>query len=440
MKLIINKMTFMIQNKKQKWTVFFMLLSFSVVSYAQIDTTFTAVKINYQDFLSLVSKNNLGYAAEKFNVDIAQANTEASKVFPDPELIIGVSDNGQRRMQMGYGFSTELSWTMELGGKRKARINVARSTAELTKTLLEDYFRNLRADATLNYLNGLKLKEIFKVQMNSYTILKNIAAVDSIRFKLGSITEIDARQSKLEANSMLNDVFQSEADWKTALLELGAIHGNQKEDTLYLPLGDLTKFDRIFDLNQLIVTAQNNRTDLLAALKNKNVAQNILKLTKANRVLDLGLSFGVENASVVSNVVAPTPSSNTVSAGITIPLKFSNRNKGELQAAEYGLQQADVLYKQTELQVQTQVRKAWFTYLTAQKQVRQFNTGLLTDAKKLLDGKVYSYKRGETTLLDVLNAQRTYNETQLGYQETLFNYAAALVELEKTAGIWDINF
>lgn len=440
MKLIINKMTFMIQNKKQKWTVFFMLLSFSVVSYAQIDTTFTAVKMNYQDFLSLVSKNNLGYAAEKFNVDIAQANTEASKVFPDPELIIGVSDNGQRRMQMGYGFSTELSWTMELGGKRKARINVARSTAELTKTLLEDYFRNLRADATLNYLNGLKLKEIFKVQMNSYTILKNIAAVDSIRFKLGSITEIDARQSKLEANSMLNDVFQSEADWKTALLELGAILGNQKEDTLYLPLGDLTKFDRIFDLNQLIVTAQNNRTDLLAALKNKNVAQNILKLTKANRVLDLGLSFGVENASVVSNVVAPTPSSNTVSAGITIPLKFSNRNKGELQAAEYGLQQADVLYRQTELQVQTQVRKAWFTYLTAQKQVRQFNTGLLTDAKKLLDGKVYSYKRGETTLLDVLNAQHTYNETQLGYQETLFNYAAALVELEKTAGIWDINF
>lgn len=430
----------MIKNIKQKWITFTILLSFSAVSNAQIDTTFTAVKINYPDFLSLVSKNNLGYAAEKYNVDIAQANTEASKVFPDPELAIGASDTGQRRMQMGYGFSTEVSWTLEMGGKRKARIDVAKSTAELTKTLLEDYFRNLRAEATLNYLTALKQKEIFKVQLNSYSILKNIAATDSIRFKLGSIAEIDARQSKLEANSMLNDVYQSEADWKTALLELGTTLGTQKADTLYLPSGDLTKFDRIFDLNELIITAQNNRTDLAAALKNKNVAQNVLKLTKANRVIDLGLSFGVENASVVSNIVAPTPSSNAVSAGISIPLKFSNQNRGELKAAEFGLQQADVLYKQTELQIQNEVRKAWFSYLTAQKQVRQFNTGLLADAKKLLDGKVYSYKRGETTLLELLNAQRTYNETQLSYHETLFNYAAALVEVEKTAGIWDINF
>lgn len=430
----------MIKNIKHKWVFLLLLLNISAVINAQIDTTFTQVKMNYPDFLSLVNKNNLGYAAEKFNMNIAEANVEASKVFPDPELAIGASDNGQGRMQMGYGFSTELSWTLELGGKRKARINVAKSTSELTKALLEDYFRNLRADATLNYLTSLKQKEIFKVQLNSYTILKNIAVADSIRFKLGSITEIDARQSKLEANTMLNEVYQSEADWKTTLLELGTLVGNQKADTLYSPIGDLTKFDRLFDFNELIIFAENNRADLLAALKNKKVSQDILKLAKANRVLDLGLNMGVESASVVTNSVAPTPSSSVVSGGISIPLKFSNRNKGELKAAEYSVQQADVLYKQTELQIQIEVRKAWFNYLTTQKQVRQFNTGLLADAQRLLDGKVYSYKRGETSLLEVLNAQRTYNETQLNYYETLYNYAAALVELEKAAGIWDINF
>lgn len=430
----------MIKNIKKKWVILSILLTVSAVSNAQIDSTFTQIKMNYPDFLSLVNKNNLGYAAEKFNVNIAEANVEASKVFPDPELAIGASDNGQRRMQMGYGFSTELSWTLELGGKRKARINVAKSTSELTKALLEDYFRNLRADATLDYLTGLKQKEIFKVQLNSYTILKTIAIADSIRFKLGSITEIDARQSKLEANTMLNEVYQSEADWKTALLELGTLTGNQKADTLYSPIGDLTQFDRLFDLNELMVSAQNNRADLVAALKNKKVSQDLLKLTKANRVLDLGVNMGVESASVVSNVVAPTPSSNAVSAGITIPFKFSNQNKGELKAAEYTLQQADIVYRQTELQIQTEVRKAWLNYLTTQKQVRQFDTGLLIDAQRLLDGKIYSYKRGETSLLEVLNAQRTYNETQISYYETLYNYAAALVELEKTAGIWDINF
>jgi cobalt-zinc-cadmium efflux system outer membrane protein len=43
-------------------------------------------------------------------------------------------------------------------------------------------------------------------------------------------------------------------------------------------------------------------------------------------------------------------------------------------------------------------------------------------------------------LLEVLNAQRTYNEVQQRYYQTLYSYAAALVELEKAAGIWDINF
>ncbi|CAI2768372.1 TolC family protein [Flavobacterium collinsii] len=430
----------MIKKNIQNWGIILILLNISAVSNAQIDTTFTKIKMNYTDFLALVSKKNLEFTAQKFNVNIAEANVLASKVFPDPELAIGANDNGQRRMQMGYGFSSELSWTLELGGKRKARINVAKSTAELSKTLLEDYFRNLRADATLSFLTSLKQKEILLVQLNSYHILKNIAATDSIRFKLGSIAEIDARQSKLGANSMLNEVYQSEADWKNSLLELGAFIGEQKKDSLNSPYGDLNKFDRAFGLSELVITAQNNRADLLAALQNKNVSQDILKLTKANRVLDLGIHFGMQNTSVVSNVVAPTPSTNAVSAGITIPLKFSNQNKGELKAAEYGLLQSDVLYKQTELQVQTEVKKAWFVYVTAQKQVRQFNTGLLTDAEKLLNGKIYSYKRGETTLLDVLNAQHTYNETQLNYYETLYRYAASLVELEKAAGIWDINF
>ena len=56
----------------------------------------------------------------------------------------------------------------------------------------------------------------------------------------------------------------------------------------------------------------------------------------------------------------------------------------------------------------------------------------------MVKGKIYSYDRGETSLLEVLNAQRTYDEVRILYIETLYNYAASLVELETSAGIWDI--
>jgi cobalt-zinc-cadmium efflux system outer membrane protein len=409
-------------------------------SYGQVDTLFNKRTITYADFIALVGKNNLSYAAQQFNIDIAQAAVLSASIFPDPELGLGWFDNGERRMNMGYGFTSELAWTLELGGKRKARINLAKSEYELTNYLVQDYFRNLRADATLIFLEALQNKLLLDVRLNSYQTMKRLAESDSVRFKIGAITEIDARQSKLEAGAMLNDVFQAEAQWKMKLADLSVLIGAKQADTLLLPLGNLNVFDRDFNLQALITTAQNNRADLLAALQSKEVSQNLLNLAKANRVIDLGISAGIGYVSYVRNIIAPTPSFTTVGVGVAIPLKFSNNRPGELKAAYYLNRQADAEYQQAELTVQKEVTQAYFNYLAQQKQVRQFNNGLLTEAKAVLDGKIYSYQRGETSLLEVLNAQRTYNEAQQAYYQTLYNYAAALVELERGAGIWDIEF
>lgn len=341
---------------------------------------------------------------------------------------------------MGYGFSSQLSWTLEPRGKRKARIDLAKNEAQLTSLLLEDYFRNLRADATLAYLLTIQNRHLLDVQYNSYQQMKKLAEADSIRFRLGSITQVNARQSKLEAGTMLNEVYTAQAELKTSLANLSLLLGQRQQDTLLYPKEEFTGFDRNFVLQDLILTAQNNRSDLKAALQQKSVSQSVIKLAKANRAIDLGLSLGMGYNSYVRNVIAPTPSFTTVNAGISIPLKFSNNRPGELRAAQYGMMQAGQLYKQTELTIQTEVTQAFYNYEATQKQVLQFNTGLLAEAKAILDGKIYSYHRGETSLLEVLDAQRTYNEVQQNYYQTLHNHAAALVELERAAGIWDINF
>ena len=427
---------------KLKKTILTILViaTYGIHAQAQIDTSFNRKIVPYADYLSLVGQNNLLYAAEKLNVNISEAGIEVAKIFPNPQLYYGYFDNGQNRSKMGYGYSVNASTIIELGGKRKARIDLASNYTELTRALLSNYFRNLRADATLVYLTALKSKNIVDVMTNSYLSIKRLANSDSIRFKLGSIMEIDARQSKVEAGNLLNALFQSESDWKVSLANLGLLLGKRQVDTLYYPVGGFTTFDRDFNFQELLVTAQNNRADLLAALKNKNVAESALKLVKANRVLDLGIVVGSNNASTVYNSVAPTPSFNSVYGGISIPLKFSNNYKGDLKIANYTMEQTELQYKQTELQVETEVTQAYFSYLSASKQVKQYRSGLLAESKKVLDGKVYSYQRGKTSLLEVLNAQRTYNEIQQNYFQTLYNYAAALVELERAAGIWDINF
>lgn len=419
-------------------SIFICLLFIPLIVPAQVvDTTFAKKQLNYIDFIQQVKNNNLEYAAQKYTVNLAEAEVENAKIIPDVEWHIEGNSN---QKHMGNNLETGLGWTIELGGKRKARIDLAKSQVDLNRYLLQDYLRNLYADASLQFLECIQNKNLLDVQLNSYKTLSNLAASDSIRYKLGDITLTDSKQSKLEAQFMLNEVFKAESEWKNSLLDLNLVMGKSQKDTLYTANSNFTDFTRDFDLADLITTAQNNRADLQAALQNKEVSQKMLKLAKANRVMDLGINAGMQFNGKATNEEAPSPYHTGVTAGLSIPLRFLNNRKGEVQTAHYTIQQADLEYKQVELQIQTEVTQAYQNYVNTKKQMQQFSNGLLSESKAILEGKIYSYKRGNTSLLEVLDAQRTYNDVQENYYQTLYNFCSALVRLERTVGIWDINF
>ncbi len=413
-----------------------MLLAFClwpVISYAQEKI------LTFSEFLENVKTSNINYLVERYNVDIAKANVKAAKVFPDPNLTLGGANNQHWDLEMGYSYEAGLDYNLELGGKRKARIKVAQSEAELVGAQLEDYFRNLRADATLAYLLALKQKKLLETQKYSYQYMVDLAQAADTRFKSGAITEVDAHQSKLEAESMFNNMLSKESDLQDALIQLAFMQGNREMQLPDSLSGELKYFKREYDLLSLITTAQNNRADLQVALKSKEVSQNILKLAKANRVIDLGLNLGVSYNAESRNEIAPAPAFTGVSGGISIPLKFSNTNKGEVNAAKLALQQSESNYEAVELQIKSEVTQAYHKYKIACRQVDQFNTDLLYLARNIFQKQMYGYEKGETSILELLHAQRAYNDVQVHYNETLYNCAAALIELQRAVGIWDIE-
>ncbi|MDL2243509.1 TolC family protein [Bacteroidales bacterium OttesenSCG-928-J19] len=396
-------------------------------------------RLTFGEYLEQVKRANIDYLVEKYNVEIAEANIKAAKVFPDPELSVSYSNNQNWDLRMGYGVDAELSYTLELGGKRKARIELARSEKEMTNALLEDYFRNLQADATIAYLTAIKQTRLYEIRKTSYGQMLELARADSLRFRLGAITETDARQSRLEAATSLNEVYADEGELMEALVELALWQGDKSMQLPDLSFVDLHFLKRNFDLSSLIIAAQNNRADLQAALKSNEVSQKNLRLAKAERAIDLGLSLGGSYASEVRNEIAPAPEFKGVSAGISIPLRFSNTNKGAVKAARLLVEQSERQYEAVELQIASEVVTAYNKYTLACRQVDQFDTGLLDEAEAIFQKKVYSYERGETSILEVITAHQTYNEVQFNYQETLYEGLVALVELERACGIWDID-
>ena len=398
--------------------------------------------ITYDEFIKNVREKNIEYIVEKYNVSIAEANAQAAKVMPDPELSLAYENNQDRTMKMGQAYIADLGYTLELGGKRRARMTVARSEQQMTEALVEDFFRNLRADATLCYLETLKQKRLVGLALSSYQSMRDLANADSLRLALGEIAEVDAMQTRLEAATLMTDYLQAEVAYKNMLSDLTVFEGGANVETLHATsLQDsLSLIIRIFQLPQLIDLAQDNRADLQAAIRNRELSAANIKLAKANRVIDLGLNIGFAHNTIVLNEIALAPKHQSIAAGISIPLKFSNTNKGELRAAQFSAQQAEAAYDAVLLQIRKEVEQCYNNYTSACRQAELYQSGALADATSILEKKKYSYSHGETSLLEVLNAQRTANEVFQNYCEALYNANASLVELCRAAAIWDIQF
>jgi cobalt-zinc-cadmium efflux system outer membrane protein len=313
---MINKHNF---NNMNKFILsIFWFLTIASYAFGQTDTISPHINLTYKDYISRVMSGNLEYVAEKYNANIADAQIEAARVIQNPTLSVDWAGNNEDESMNEYALTTELSKTFELGQKRKARINLAKSEKALINASLANYLQNLQADATLDFLDALKQNYLFREMQDSYQMMKRLADADSLRLSLGSIKAIDAAQSKIEAGVLLNDLFQIEAERRNSFINLSTATGTFHADTLFFPVGRFNKHKRRYDISELITTALKNRADLLLAQKQVNYTQNALTLTRKERKTDLDFKVGASNSYL--DKISSSPASTEIYAGIAVPL------------------------------------------------------------------------------------------------------------------------
>ena len=103
------------------------------------------------------------------------------------------------------------------------------------------------------------------------------------------------------------------------------------------------------------------------------------------------------------------------------------------------VQQAQIQADLQRQQVQVEILQAYNTYEAALMRANDFDSYLMDNAQQVLNGRLYAYQRGETTLLEVLNAQHTYNDILQAYATALYESMAAWVELNRAAAVWDFE-
>ena len=82
----------------------------------------------------------------------------------------------------------------------------------------------------------------------------------------------------------------------------------------------------------------------------------------------------------------------------------------------------------------TDVANAYVAFKVGDEVVELYQSGYLKQAEDSRDISEYAYKRGAASLLDFLDAERSYRATQLAYRQALSTYMLAVEQLREVVG------
>ena len=396
------------------------------------------------EFVERVLKSNLDAAAARFNVTSAEAQVSINRLFPDPQLTSGISSKelyGPAKSSNPTQYTVGLAWTLELGGKRAARVALAQTGVRKAQADLETFLSDLRLTAINAFVDATRARLILERKRKTLDGFQEVVRLNDIRFQAGDIGGVELAQSRVEAQRFEGEVYGAEADLKSAEAALRPLLN--QDQTPVPSAGELDAEIRTFTVDEVLARALKNRADLVAVRSGLVLAEDELRLAQANRWVDLGLSVGVNHAPPVyatgldaggSPFPAPLIMSNTLSATLSIPIPFSRRQKGELVQAGAARSQARLQIRSLEQKTRSDVTGAIAQYEAASKQLRSYQGGILKDADKVLEGLWFSYKHGNASLLELIQAQRTANEVYLAYYDALGNHTKALAALDRVSG------
>ena len=409
----------------------------TIIAAIAIAATSQAQQLDYSTYIQKVLSHNPAYRVAQLDLEASQSDLKAARKITDPTLSAEYGNNSDWDIEMGKSMSIELSKTISLG-KRAARVHVAENNLKASEAGLLDFANNLRAEAASAYIDALLAQELMNITQESALNLSRLYHSDSLRAARGDISELDALQSKIESQMAMQECLSARTDYQNALIVLGQMMGEQVP-TINPIAGHLAKPNRTYDPSQLKDSALRHRQDLISAQHLAEAAQSELTSLRRERMPDIDLALGASYNTRVRNEEAPAPQFIGYTAGISIPLPVSNLNRGEVRTGQIRVQQAQLQTEILRNQVLVEIHQAYNNYQAAVSRAADFDSYLMENAQQVLQGRLYAYSRGESTLLEVLSAQHTYNEILQSKAAALHECMAAWIELNRAAAIWDID-
>lgn len=376
--------------------------------------------------------NNADLKATRTQIDQNQAQEITASLRPNPTLsgdsqfvpIFNPSQFTTETLDTLTQFDIGVGYLFERGGKRKRRLQAARDTTAVTRAQVADAERTLAFNVAQEFINALLAKSNLNFASVALESFQQTVNISQERYKAGDISEGDLLKIKLQLLTFQTDVAQAKVAKAQALINLRQFVGYTSISRDYDVAGDLEFVPLHVGAEDLQAKALAERPDLRAARQGIIAAKSQIALARANAKQDLSASVNFSHVSGASST----------SWFLSMPLPIFDRNQGEIKRTVFAADQSSFAATSAEEGVMTDVRNAWESATSNQEVVGLYTSGYLKQAQDSREITDYAYKGGAATLLDLLDAERSYRSVQLGYRQALANYMLSLEQLRQAVG------
>jgi cobalt-zinc-cadmium efflux system outer membrane protein len=423
------------------------------------------LRLTLQKATDLLIANNLAVIAARYNVDILRAQRIAAGLRPHPSLTASATQFTIPRVfqnprefihtneENGAANSTytfEVDQLLERGNKRELRVAQADLNTQVAEAQVKDALRQQLFQLRQAFFTAILARENLQVLQENLQHFDRTQNLLIVQVKEGYTAGVDLKRVQLQGLQLQNDVSAAQQTYQQtsrdilnligagdrpsfASMTLAPTSGPSSNPPSNLPgldaslemvAGTLDIIPTLVWIDDLRRMALENRPDVIAAQLSLKAAEQGVALAQAQRARDI----------TVGGQYARNGSDNTVGIVLGVPLGTGRFTNAAIAQATATKLQTEAQLRQVRAQALTDVEKAFTAYNVSRERMRLFTGTALNLASDVRRIEEVAYRDGAKGLLDYLDAQRTYNQTLIDYNQSRFDFLMSLYQIELATG------
>src|SRR5215469_1477496 len=407
----------------------------------------------------LLVQRSLLLSASRSQLAASEAGRRIAGFKPNPQLQIGMEQvpfqspvpdsvprffatNGNAGANPVY--TAQFGKLFERGGKREMRMRQADAQVGVASAQIEDTLPTQRFALRQAFGNALLARDNLRLAAEIDAQYAKTEDLTAVRVKAGDLPGIELYRLQAGRLQFQQAVIDAQSSYEQATRDVLSVLSGRSEDVLpvsgrssstepasdllqsapLLVVGEFSDTSVSEALEQLKILARTERSDLKVAKANLQAAEYGVRLAQAQRSPDINVATEYQRVG----------DDDTLGIVTQIPLFLYNKGKAGVEQAQAARAVAEAQLHQLEVQVATDVEKAYQAYLAARRSVSLYSGENLKQVQKVREIIEFSYQHGAATLLELLDAERTVRQATSAYNQARASYQLSIWQLDSAVG------